>query len=127
MESRDAVHGWRVREVASHLAAGHTASLGSYFALLAKDGFSVERASDTLARDYAANHSNQAILDAFRRGTTGKPKGPTALVPVAELFTDHLIHHQDIRRPLGRSRVIPDERLMAALAVVVPSQRPRRQ
>lgn len=108
--------GWRVREVVSHMAAGHNASLGRYFTVLAREGLSVDRASDTLARDYAATHSNPAILDAFRRGTAGKPAGPTALVPAAELFTDHLVHHQDIRRPLGRPRVIPQERLTAALA-----------
>ena len=28
---------------------------------------------------------------------------------------DHTIHHQDIRRPLGRSRSIPEDRLIAAL------------
>lgn len=107
--------GWRVREVVSHMAAGHTASLGSYLARLATAGFSVDRASDQLARDFAATHSNEAILDAFRRGTAGKPKGPTALVPKAELFTDHLIHHQDIRRAFGRPRSIPETRLAAAL------------
>jgi uncharacterized protein (TIGR03083 family) len=107
--------GWRVREVVSHMGAGHTAPLGGYVALLMRARFSVDRASDRLARTFAAEHSPAEILATFRRGTSGRPKGPTALVPRGELFTDHLIHHQDIRRPLGRTRVIPELRLAAAL------------
>jgi uncharacterized protein (TIGR03083 family) len=110
--------GWRVREVVSHMAAGHTIALGSYLVLLATAGFSADRAADRLARQFAASHGNEAILDEFRRGTAGQPKGPAALVPRAELFTDHLIHHQDIRRPLGLPRVIPEQRLTAALRIL---------
>ncbi|MDX3225011.1 maleylpyruvate isomerase family mycothiol-dependent enzyme [Streptomyces sp. ME19-01-6] len=107
--------GWRVREVVSHMAAGHTASLTGYLALLVRCGGSVEKTSEVMARRFAAEHSPAQIAAAFRRGTSGRPKGPTALVPKAELFTDHLVHHQDIRRPLGRSRAIPEARLLAAL------------
>ncbi len=108
--------GWRVREVVSHMAAGHTARLGPYLGALARERFSTDRVSDRLARAFAADHDPDQILDTFRRGTAGRPHGPTALVPRAELFTDHLIHHQDIRRPLGRPRQIPEVRLAAALA-----------
>lgn len=107
--------GWRVREVVSHMAVGHTARLSDYLVALARARFSTDRVSDRLARAFAANHDPEQILATFRRGTAGRPKGPTALVPRAELFTDHLIHHQDIRRPLGRPRRIPEARLAAAL------------
>jgi uncharacterized protein (TIGR03083 family) len=107
--------GWRVREVVSHMAVGHTARLSDYLMALARAGFSTDRVSDRLARAFAANFDPDQITATFRRGTTGKPKGPTALVPRAELFTDHLVHHQDIRRPLGRPRQIPEARLAAAL------------
>jgi uncharacterized protein (TIGR03083 family) len=107
--------GWRVREVVSHMAVGHTARLNGYFIALARERFSTDRVSDRLARAFAAGHDPEQILATFRRGTAGRPKGPTALVPRAELFTDHLIHHQDIRRPLGRPRRIPEVRLAAAL------------
>jgi uncharacterized protein (TIGR03083 family) len=107
--------GWRVREVVSHMAVGHTARLGGYLKALAGERFSTDRVSDRLARAFAADHDREQILAAFRRGTAGRPKGPTALVPRAELFTDHLVHHQDIRRSLGRPRQIPATRLAAAL------------
>jgi uncharacterized protein (TIGR03083 family) len=107
--------GWRVREVVSHMAAGHTARLGGYLQLLARERFSTDRASDRLARAFAASRNPEQILATFRRGTAGRPHGPTALIPRAELFTDHLVHHQDIRRPLGHPRQIPEPRLAAAL------------
>jgi len=108
--------GWRVREVVGHMAAGHTSSLTGYFLELAKAGFSIDRTSDNMAREYAATHTSAQSEAEFRKATAGRPKGPTALVPPWELFTDHLIHHQDIRRALDRPRTIPDERLAAALA-----------
>jgi uncharacterized protein (TIGR03083 family) len=37
------------------------------------------------------------------------------VVPTREAFVDHLIHQQDIRRPLGRPRSIAPDRLVAAL------------
>lgn len=107
--------GWRVREVVSHMAVGHTARLGSYLRALARERFSTDRVSDRLARSFAAGHDPDQILATFRRGTAGRPHGPTALVPRAELFTDHLVHHQDIRRPLSYPRQIPEVRLAAAL------------
>ena len=50
----------------------------------------------------------ELVDDHARRGVSRFVKWPDALV-------DHLIHHQDIRRALGRPRTIPDERLIAAL------------
>ena len=45
-------------------------------------------------------------------------RGISKVIKPAEGLVDHLIHHQDIRRPLGRPRVIPADRLVAALDVV---------
>ena len=37
------------------------------------------------------------------------------MFPPRLVLLDRLVHQQDIRRPLGRPRPIPDERLLAAL------------
>jgi uncharacterized protein (TIGR03083 family) len=45
-----------------------------------------------------------------------RPSGAIALLGGRIALTDTLIHHQDIRRPLGRPREIPPERLCQALS-----------
>lgn len=57
-----------------------------------------------------------------------QPRGLTAAFGGGIGLTDCLIHHQDIRRPLGLPRTIPAERLVEALsfslrAPVLPSKR----
>ena len=44
------------------------------------------------------------------------PSGPIRLFGGRIALTDTLIHHQDIRRPLGRPREIPPDRLRRALS-----------
>jgi uncharacterized protein (TIGR03083 family) len=42
--------------------------------------------------------------------------------PYVQLLTDTVIHHQDIRRPLGSHRAIPPERVEASLQRVIASR-----
>jgi len=37
------------------------------------------------------------------------------VIPSKEGLVDHFTHHQDIRRPLGLPRAMPEDRLLAAL------------
>lgn len=48
-----------------------------------------------------------------------RPRGLTAGFGGGIGLTDTLIHHQDVRRPLGRPRVVPPERLRFALGFTV--------
>lgn len=107
--------GWKVRHVISHMAVGHTMPMGRYLGALLASGGALPKTSYRLAMAYGDAHEPREILAAFRAGTAGKPKGPAAFVAPVELFIDHMIHHQDIRRPLGRPRDIPAHRLVAAL------------
>jgi hypothetical protein len=43
------------------------------------------------------------------------------------LLADTLVHHQDIRRPLGRQRTIPADRLVPVLNRPDPFAQPRRR
>lgn len=107
--------GWRVKDVVAHMAVGHSMSVLAFGAAVARHRFSVDATSLALARSFADRHSERQVLELFVAGTSGPPRAAARFVPVHELFTDHLVHHQDIRRPLGLHREIPSERLLAAL------------
>ena len=42
-------------------------------------------------------------------------RGISKLIPAKSGFLDHLVHNQDIRRPTGKARTIPEARLHRAL------------
>jgi len=107
--------GWRVKDVVAHMAVGHSMSVLAFGAAVARHRLSVDATSLALARSFADRHSERQVLDLFVAGTSGPPRASARFVPVHELFTDHLVHHQDIRRPLGLHREIPSGRLLAAL------------
>jgi uncharacterized protein (TIGR03083 family) len=107
--------GWRVKDVVAHMAVGHTMPLLSFGAAVARHGFRISPTSFALARSYADKHPVEEVLARFREGTQGRPRAAARIVAIRELFTDHLVHHQDIRRPLGLPRVVPGDRLQAAL------------
>jgi uncharacterized protein (TIGR03083 family) len=110
--------GWRVKDVVAHMAVGHTMPVLGFGVALARHRFRISAASYTLATSYADAHPVDQILARFREGTAGRPRAAARFVAIRELFTDHLVHHQDIRRPLGLARVIPTDRLHAALTAL---------
>lgn len=111
--------GWRVRDVVGHMCVGYTTALPSMMAKIARRGFSVPKASLEESVSFGTRHSPDELLDIFdgvwRHNTR---KGITKVIKPAEGLVDHLIHHQDIRRPLGRPRAMPEDRLVAALGVI---------
>jgi uncharacterized protein (TIGR03083 family) len=107
--------GWRVRDVISHMAVGHTMPVVSFGAAVARNRFQIDRTSYVLATSHANSHTPRQILNLLRKGTLGRPRAAARFVPVHELFTDHLVHHQDVRRALGMPRDVPADRGLAAL------------
>lgn len=108
--------GWRVRDVVSHMIIGHTTPLPTILVEVAKNRFSVPKASFEASREYGSAHSATEIRDAWSAVAADHTrKGIAKTISDKEGFIDHLVHHQDIRRPLGRPRTIPSERLAAAL------------
>ncbi|WP_257422527.1 maleylpyruvate isomerase family mycothiol-dependent enzyme [Nocardioides carbamazepini] len=100
--------GWRVREVAGHLL--YDCIPGSTYAgIVVRHGFGVNRVNNDLAARGGAMPTSRIVekLEA-EAGTLSR------WVPRI-VFADLLVHHQDIRRPLGRARTIPEERLRLAL------------
>ncbi|HSB87778.1 MAG TPA: maleylpyruvate isomerase family mycothiol-dependent enzyme [Ilumatobacteraceae bacterium] len=108
--------GWRVRDVVSHMLLGHTTPMLSMMGLIARQGFNVPKASRNGSAQYGSAHSPAEIRAGWRGVVDGRVrKGIAKVISTKEGFVDHLIHQQDIRRPLGRSRSIAADRLVAAL------------
>lgn len=103
---------WRVRDIVAHLIMGATMSNGAAVALLLRNGFNFNRAMARAAvRDGGMEPA--VLLDAFA-ATIGGRRTPPMTKPVDGLV-DLVVHAQDIRRPLGLARVIPEEHLVPCL------------
>lgn len=110
--------GWRVRDVISHMTLGYTTPMLSMIGQLAKYRFNVPKASAELSVEYGSEHTPaqlKATFESIHRDHIRK--GITKVIPTKEGLLDHVVHHQDMRRPLGMQRQIPEERLVAALGV----------
>lgn len=108
--------GWRVRDVVSHMLFGHTSPMPTMVGLIARSGFDVPRASRLGSAQYGSTHTAAELRGQWHSVVEGRVrKGISRRISTKELFIDHLIHHQDIRRPMDRPRSIPAERMAAAL------------
>ena len=111
--------GWRVRDVVSHMCLGYTTPMPKMLGMVARRGFSVPKASKLGSIAYGSAHTPKEILgvidDVHRNDIR---KGIAKVIKPTEALVDHLIHHQDIRRPLGLPRPMPTDRLVAALDVI---------
>lgn len=104
--------GWRVRDVAGHVISYDVLSIAGTVRRFVWGGFSVDRINCIgVAKSKALSPAQ--IVSQFREHP--RPSGLTASMKGGIGLTDGLIHHQDIRRALGKPRVIPTERLAAAL------------
>lgn len=103
---------WKVRDVVAHLTIGATMSGGAAIALLLRNGFNFNRAMARTARADGAAGPSQ-LRGAFA-ATIGGRRTPPMTKPLDNLI-DLVVHGQDMRRPLGLPRVIPEERLRPCL------------
>jgi uncharacterized protein (TIGR03083 family) len=108
--------GWRVRDVVSHIVVGYTTPMLSIMSMTAKYGFNVPKASAVVSAAYGSVHTPAQIMGVFDTIPSERVKrGVVRLVKPKESLLDHIVHQQDIRRPLGLPRQVPEERLLAAL------------
>lgn len=111
--------GWRVREVVGHLRYD-AVPLGEYARIGLRHRFSIDGVNNAMAAE-AARRAPAELLAEFETA----PRTISRLWPrlgLADLF----VHQQDIRRPLGRDREIPADRLRAILDRPDPFARPWR-
>ncbi len=110
--------GWRVRDIISHMTLGYTTPMPSLIGQLSKYRFNVPKASAELSVKYGSEHTLTQLKSTFESiHRDHVRKGISKLIPTKEGLLDHVVHHQDIRRPLGVQRQIPEERLVAVLGV----------
>lgn len=107
---------WRVRDVVAHMISYEEHGLRDLLGRLRKARYSFGRLNDVALADYV--HLRPDELITFLRAHL-EPRGSTARFGGRVGLADALIHHQDIRRPLGLPRQIPAERLGHALSFAV--------
>jgi uncharacterized protein (TIGR03083 family) len=103
---------WRVREVVAHVISYDDLGPLGLVGRFARGWFVPDRVSEVGVRRYAALSTDELLAELKDHL---RPAGLTAAFGGRLGLCDGLIHHQDIRRPLGRPREIPAERLVPAL------------
>jgi len=116
---------WNVRELVAHVVSFEELGMVRGFALFLRHGLSFDRSNEAALRAYR-DRAPAELLDLLRRHV--RPRGLTTIGHGGVALTDGTIHHQDIRRALGRPREIAAERLIPALdfalgAPALPSRR----
>jgi uncharacterized protein (TIGR03083 family) len=95
--------GWTVRDVVAHMTASAKITPVSFFGKLVSSGFSFNRLTE---KDIQAERGDSPAdaLARFRTqvNSTKHPPGPTD-----SWLGEALIHGEDVRRPLGITRVYP--------------------
>lgn len=114
--------GWRVRDVAAHVISYEEHGRRDLLRRLATARFRIGRVNDVSLAEYRTLDPLELV--AFLRSHLD-PRGATAKFGGGVGLVDAMIHHQDMRRPLGMPRSIPPERLRFALpfAVTAPPLR----
>jgi uncharacterized protein (TIGR03083 family) len=102
--------GWTVRDVAAHAISYDCIHPVLYGAAFVASGLSIDRTNQRLVASWRRRDA-EAIIEAFRRSPT--PRNTMKLLGGRIGLLDAFVHQQDIRRPLGRARTIPPDRLIA--------------
>lgn len=112
--------GWRVRDVVGHMLVGYTTPLPRMIGTLARFRFDVDRASAVESVAFGSSHTPAELLAELQRVQRENcRKGITKVIPASEGVVDHVIHHIDITRPLGRPTTTPAAHRLAALDKIV--------
>lgn len=114
--------GWRVRDVAAHVVSYEEHDWDDVIRRVRRAHFRPRRVNEVALAEYAALDPEE-LVEFLRNHLT--PQGATRRFGGRVGLVDALIHHQDMRRPLGMRREIPSERLLCALpfAVTAPPLR----
>lgn len=114
--------GWTVRDVVAHLLSFEDVGYREVGRQLLPARFSFDRLNEHFLRR-RRDLGDDGLVELLRSHL--RPSGITAARGGAVGLVDGLVHQQDVRRPLGRPREIPADRLRYALrfAVTAPPLR----
>ena len=114
--------GWRIRDVAAHVVSYEESDRGDMVRWIVQARLRPNQVNQLALSQYALFDPQELV--AFLRDHL-TPRGATERFGGRVGLVDALIHHQDMRRPLGMPRQIPPERLLCALpfAVTAPPLR----
>jgi uncharacterized protein (TIGR03083 family) len=101
--------GWRVRDVVAHLVAPSQLSMPGMANNFLRARLSLNGFNDRVVAEWR-DKPVEDVYRAFDRQV--RLAGWARYQPQILALEDALIHHQDIRRPLGARREIPPERLV---------------
>ncbi|MCD2185661.1 maleylpyruvate isomerase family mycothiol-dependent enzyme [Actinomycetospora soli] len=108
--------GWTVREVVAHAISYDELSWSEVGRRLVRAGGNPDGAN-ALGVDEYGRRTPDELVALLRAHLT--PRGLTAAMGGRIGLVDGLIHQQDVRRPLGLPRSIPEERLRPALTLAL--------
>lgn len=103
---------WRVRDVVAHMFSYDDLGVGGLIGRFIRGGMLPGRVNAVGVSAYAEHNTDDLI--ALVKDHL-QPRGLTAGFGGRIALTDGVIHHQDIRRPLGLPRDIPAERMLNVL------------
>lgn len=103
---------WRVRDVVAHVIGYDELSAAALVGRFLRGWLVVDRIN-TIGVAELADRTPEQLTEMVR--THVEPSGLTAGFGGMIGLLDGMIHQQDIRRPLGLPRTIPEDRLRAAL------------
>lgn len=108
--------GWQVRDVVAHVLSYDDLGTRDLLALAVQGRFRLGQVNAAALARYGTRSPDQLLALLTDRL---QPRGVPAALGGRVGLVEGLIHHQDIRRPLGLPRTIPAERLLPALRVAV--------
>lgn len=113
---------WTVHDVAAHLLMPLVTSTPRVVAVMVRHRMNWDKANVSLTAR-VASRSNAEIISGLREqsGSHFTPPGLDAQAPL----TDVIVHGQDIRRPLGIVRAIPEDRQLVILEYLTGAQASR--
>jgi uncharacterized protein (TIGR03083 family) len=111
-ETPSLCEGWRVRDVVAHMFSYDVLGFPGLVGRFIKGGVRPDRVNALGVSAYA-DHGTDELVALVKDHL--QPRGLTAGFGGRIALTDGVIHHQDIRRPLGLPRDIPADRMLTVL------------